>query len=101
MFLVSLRFKKGLVTSPHLNMRTVSGYSPRSLICRTFNAEQYSNMDPIFEKSDISYCPDISISSDTKNPRLSRARNSPHNFQQDYKLIDYNNTVITINQLII
>ena len=31
------------------------------MICCTFNAEQYLNIDPIFEKSDISYCPDISI----------------------------------------
>jgi len=31
------------------------------MICCTFDAEQYLNTDPIFEKSDILYCPDISI----------------------------------------
>lgn len=36
-----------------------------------------------------------------KIPDSSRARDSPHNFQQDLKLIDYNSTVITVNQIII
>ena len=101
MFLVSLGFKKGLVTSPHLNMRAIFEYSTRSLIYRTFDAEQYSNMDPIFESLIYRTVRIFQYLQIRKIPDSSRARNSPHNFQQDLKLIDYNSTVITVNQITI